>query len=140
MTLPDIAAALRDLHISIGQQQDLTKVVIQDAENARAEFRALTTGATNPLVNRPLGNYARGIVKLRDGSWLLAEAGGILAEFARAIDIDLPQQPSEGKRKVEPTHDEQSDTSPGHPGTQRLPQADEPAPHDPLASDPPRAR
>ncbi|WP_240955576.1 hypothetical protein [Micromonospora sp. HNM0581] len=90
MTLPDIAAALRDLHVSIGQQQDLTKVVIQDAENARAEFRALTTGATNPLVNRALGNYAQGIVKLRDGSWLLAEAGGILAEYAQAIGIDLP--------------------------------------------------
>ncbi|WP_205801721.1 hypothetical protein [Micromonospora thermarum] len=101
MTLPDIAAALRDLHVSISQQQDLTKVVIQDAENTRAEFRTVTAGATNPLVNRALGNYAQGIVKLRDGSWLLAEAGGILAEYARAIGIDLPpQQPSEEKRKV----------------------------------------
>lgn len=134
MTLPDIAAALRDLHVSIGQQQDLTKVVIQDAENARAEFRTLTTGATNPLVNRALGNYAQGIVKLRDGSWLLAEAGGILAEYARAIGIDMPpRQPTEGKRKVEPIHDEQSHTGPRRPGIQRLPQADEPAPHDPSA-------
>jgi hypothetical protein len=134
VTLPDITAALRDLHVSISQQQDLTKVVIQDAENTRAEFRTVTAGATNPLVNRALGNYAQGIVKLRDGSWLLAEAGGILAEYARAIGIDLPpQQPSEGKRKVEPDHDEQSNTSPGCPGAQRLPQSDEPAPHDPLA-------
>ncbi|MGC5031842.1 hypothetical protein [Micromonospora sp. DT229] len=134
MTLPDIAAALRDLHVSIGQQQDLTKVVIQDAENARAEFRALTTGATNPLVNRALGNYAQGIVKLRDGSWLLAEAGDILAEYARAIGIDMPpRQPTEGKRKVEPTYDEQSDIGPRQPGTQRLPQAEEPAPRDPSA-------
>lgn len=134
MTLPDITAALRDLHVSIGQQQDLTKVVIQDAENARAEFRALTTGATNPLVNRALGNYAQGIVKLRDGSWLLAEAGGILAEYARAIGIDMPpRQPTEGKRKAEPNPDEQSDTGPCQPGTQRLPQADEPAQRDPSA-------
>ncbi|MFG1890426.1 hypothetical protein ACGFIR_21500 [Micromonospora sp. NPDC049051] len=133
MTLPDLAAALRDLHVSISQQQDLTKVVIQDAKNARAEFRALTTGATNPLVNRVLGNYAQGIVKLRDGSRLLAEAGGILAEHARAIGIELPHQPFKGKRKVEPTPDEQSDSGPRHPATQRLPQADEPAPHDPSA-------
>ncbi|WP_231605929.1 hypothetical protein [Micromonospora sp. HK10] len=134
MTLPDIAAALRDLHVSIGQQQDLTKVVIQDAENARAEFRALTTGATNPLVNRALGNYAQGIVKLRDGSWLLAEAGGILAEYARAIGIDMPpRQPTEGKRKAEPNPDEQSDTGPRQPGPQWLPPADEPAKRDPSA-------
>ncbi|WP_431942374.1 hypothetical protein [Micromonospora marina] len=134
MTLPDITAALRDLHVSIGQQQDLTKVVIQDAENARAEFRALTTGATNPLVNRALGNYAQGIVKLRDGSWLLAEAGGILAEYARAIGIDLPpRQPIEGKRKAEPNSDEQSETGPRYPGTQRLPQADDSAQRDPSA-------
>ncbi|MBQ1076071.1 hypothetical protein KBX06_23345 [Micromonospora sp. C31] len=134
MTLPDIAAALRDLHVSIGQQQDLTKVVIQDAENARAEFRALTTGATNPLVNRALGNYAQGIVKLRDGSWLLAEAGGILAEYARAIGIDMPpRQPTEGKRKAEPIHDEQSDIGPRRPGPHRLPPADDPAPRDPAA-------
>ncbi|MFR9777718.1 hypothetical protein ACL02O_16890 [Micromonospora sp. MS34] len=133
MTLPDIAAALRNLHVSISQQQDLTKVVIQDAENARAEFRALTTGATNPLVNRALGNYAQGIVKLRDGSWLLAEAGGILAEYARAIGIDMPPRRPTDKRKVEPIHDEQSDRGPRHPGTQRPPQADEPAPRDPSA-------
>ncbi|SCE97648.1 hypothetical protein [Micromonospora chokoriensis] len=131
MTLPDITAALRDLHVSIGQQQDLTKVVIQDAENARAEFRALTTGATNPLVNRALGNYAQGIVKLRDGSWLLAEAGDILAEYARAIGIDMPlRQPTEGKRKAELNPDEQSDTGPRQPGPQRVPQADEPAQRD----------
>lgn len=134
MTLPDIAAALQDLHVSIGQQQDLTKVVIQDAENARAEFRSLTTGATNPLVNRALGNYAQGIVKLRDGSWLLAEAGSILAEYARAIGIDMPpRQPADSKRKAVPTHDEQSDASPRRPGTHRLRQAEEPAPHDPSA-------
>lgn len=134
MTLPDITAALRDLHVSIGQQQDLTKVVIQDAENARAEFRALTTGATNPLVNRALGNYAQGIVKLRDGSWLLAEAGGILTEYARAIGIDMPpRQPIEGKRKAEPNPDEQSDTGPRQPGPQRLLPADEPAQRDPSA-------
>jgi hypothetical protein len=134
VTLPDIAAALRDLHVSINQQQDLTKVVIQDAENARAEFRALTTGATNPLVNRALGNYAQGIVKLRDGSWLLAEAGGIIAEYARAIGIDLPpHQPAKEKQKVEPIHDEQNDTNPNHLGRQLPSQSDEPAPHDPQA-------
>ena len=64
------------------------------------------------MVNRALGNYAQGIVKLRDGSWLLAEAGGILAEYARAIGIDRPLwQPSEKRREVEPI--QQSDTSPG---------------------------
>ncbi|WP_238424339.1 hypothetical protein [Micromonospora parastrephiae] len=133
MTLPDIAAALRDLYVSIGQQQDLAKVVIQDAENARAEFRALTAGANNPLVNRALGNYAQGIVKLRDGSWLLAEAGGILAEYARAIGIDLPQQPAKEKRKVEPTHDERSEAIFDHPDGQPPSQSDESAPHDPQA-------
>jgi hypothetical protein len=112
VTLPDVAAALRDVHTSLTQQQDLTKVVIQDAENARTEFRALTVGATNPLVNRALGNYAQAIVRLRDGSFLLAEAGGILADYARMIGIDLnaeqpsPEQEAEGPAPADRTeHD-----------------------------------
>ncbi|WP_431874287.1 hypothetical protein [Micromonospora marina] len=134
MTLPHIAAALRDLHISIGQQQDLTRVVIQDAENARAELRALTVGASNPLINRALGNYAQGIVMLRDGSWLLAEAGGILAEYARAIGIDMQKrQPTQGKRETESTYSEQRGIGHRRPGTRRLPRADTPAPLDPSA-------
>ncbi|MEU5552849.1 hypothetical protein ABZ738_24030 [Micromonospora sp. NPDC047793] len=132
MTLPDIAAALRDLHVSISQQQDLTKVVVQDAENARAEFRAITTGATNPLVNRALGNYAQGIVKLRDGSWLLAEAGGILAEYARAIGIDIPPRHDSGRRqKADPIHDECEDSGPDPLGGLLLSQAEDRSHRDP---------
>ncbi|WP_018832351.1 hypothetical protein [Salinispora tropica] len=109
MSLPDITIVLRDLHISVNQQQEMAKAVIQEAENVRTEFRALTAGAANPLVNRALGNYARGIVKLRAGAWLLAQAGGSLSEYARVIGVCLPQQPIEGERKVDPTPDERSD-------------------------------
>ena len=130
MTLPNIAAAVRDLHVSINQQLDLTKVVIQNAENSRAELKALTTGATNPLVNRALGNYAQGIVKLRDGSWLLAEAGGILADYARAIGIDLPPRQPERRPAAEPMDDEQSASDSDHPDTRRVPLPDEPEPGD----------
>jgi len=94
----------------------LTRVVIQDAENARAEFRAFTSGATNPLANRALGNYAQGIVKLRDGSWLLAEAGGILAEYARAIGVDLPaHQPTRARQTLDPVPSGQAEPHPGLP-------------------------
>lgn len=114
LTQPEIAAALRNVHTSITQQQDLTKVVIQDAENARAEFRALTAGATKPLVNRALGNYAQAIVKLRDGSWLLAEAGGILAGYARTIGIDLAaREPSAKRQAPKPSLNSQTDREPG---------------------------
>ncbi|RKF23859.1 hypothetical protein [Micromonospora globbae] len=127
MTLPGIAAALRDVHLSISQQHELTKVVIQNAESARAEFRTLTAGAANPLVNRVLGNYAQGIVKLRDGSWLLAEAGGILAEYARAIGVDIPaHQPSDDRRTLNPVPDGRAEPRPGLPG-QRAAQKDEPS-------------
>ncbi|WP_026189663.1 hypothetical protein [Salinispora mooreana] len=110
MSLPDVTAALRDLHVSVHQQQEMAKAVIHDAEKIRAEFRALTVGAANPLVNRALGNYARGIVKLRAGAWLLAQAGGSLTEYARAIGVRLPQQPVAGERKTEASPDERSDT------------------------------
>ncbi|GAB3819832.1 DUF1697 domain-containing protein [Micromonospora zhanjiangensis] len=89
MTLPDVAAVLRDVHTSLTQQQELARVVVRDAENARTEFRARIAGATNPLVDRALGNYAQAIVRLRDGSVLLDRAGGILADYARMIGIDL---------------------------------------------------
>ncbi|MBM0229197.1 hypothetical protein [Micromonospora sp. ATA51] len=126
MTLPEVAAALRDLHISITQQQDLTKVAVQDAENARTESRALTAGATNPLVNRALGNYAQAIVRLRDGSWLLAEAGGILAEYARTIGIDLAaKQPSAKRQAPTPGLDDQTDRDPSLPSP-RTERDDEP--------------
>ncbi|PWR14579.1 hypothetical protein DKT69_15745 [Micromonospora sicca] len=129
MTLPDVAAALRGTHTSITQQQDLTKVVIEDAENARAEFRALTAGATNPLVNRALGNYAQAI-RLRDGSWLLAEAGGILAEYARTIGIELPaKQPSAGRQAPDPARDGQMEGDTGTP-VQRTEPDDEPSASD----------
>jgi hypothetical protein len=126
VTLPDIAAALRDVHLSISQQHELTKVVVQNAESARAEFRTLTAGATNPLVNRALGNYAQGIVKLRDGSWLLAEAGGILAEYARAIGVDIPAHPSDDRRTLKPVPDGRAEPRPGLPA-QRADQKDEPS-------------
>lgn len=110
MSLPDVAAALRDLHVSVHKQQEMAKAVIHDAEKVRAEFRALTAGAANPLVNRALGNYARGIVKLRAGAWLLAQAGGSFTEYARVVGVRLPQQPAVGERKVEASPDERSDT------------------------------
>ncbi|WP_025620506.1 hypothetical protein [Salinispora cortesiana] len=109
MSLPDVAAALRDLHVSVHQQQEMAKAVIHEAEKVRAEFRALTAGAANPLVNRALGNYARGIVKLRAGAWLLAQAGGSLTEYARLVGVRLPQQPGAEERKAE-VPDERSDT------------------------------
>lgn len=109
VSLPDIATALRDLHVSVNQQQEMAKTAIQEAEKVRAEFRALTAGAANPLVKRALGNYARGIVKLRAGSWLLTQASGSLADYARVVGVRLPQQSVEGERKVEPSPDERSD-------------------------------
>ncbi len=131
MTLPDIAAALRDVHVSISQQHDLAKVVIQNAETARAEFRALTAGATNQLVNRALGNYAQGIAKLRDGAWFLAEAGGVLAEYARVIGIDLPAHQTPGKRNgLDSVPAEQTKPHPGLP-EQRPDEDDEPSTPDP---------
>ncbi|WP_027648242.1 hypothetical protein [Salinispora pacifica] len=109
MSLPDVAAALRDLHVSVYQQQEMAKAVIHDAEKVRAEFRALTVGAANPLVNRALGNYARGIVKLRAGAWLLTQAGGSLTEYAQVVGVRL-RQPVAGERTVEASPDERSDT------------------------------
>lgn len=129
MSLPDVAAALRDLDVSVHKQQEMAKAVIHDAEKVRAEFRALTAGAANPLVNRALGNYARGIVKLRAGAWLLAQAGGSLTEYARVIGVRLPQQPTEGERKAEPSPDGRGD-KPDRRRNQRPSSFDQPRPAD----------
>lgn len=88
----------------------MAKAVIHDAEKVRAEFRALAVGAANPLVNRALGNYVRGIVKLRAGAWLLTQAGGSLTENALVVGVRLRQQPVTGERTVEASPDERSDT------------------------------
>ncbi len=118
MSLPNVAAVLRCLHISVQQQQEMAKAVIHDPEKVRAEFRSLTVGVINPLVNRALGNCARGI-KLRAGAWLLAQAGGSLTECVRVIGVCLPQQPADGERKPEPSPDERGDR-PNRRRNQRL--------------------
>jgi hypothetical protein len=128
VTLSDVTTALHDAHTSITQQEALAKVVIKDAQNARAEFRAVTTGATNPLVNRALGNYAQAIVRLRDGAWLLAEAGGILAEYARTIGIDLGAiQPGSEEQDDALDPDKQPESDPSSLSFQRGERGDAPS-------------